>query len=232
MIATIINALAVVVGSLVGLFLRKGRKEQYQKIIFAASGITSLVIGIQMALSTKHLLAFALALILGGLAGTALDIEGSIMKFGGRLKNRFDRSAEGSSFALGFLNASVLFCSGAMAIVGSFKAGTEGDYSIIFTKSILDGFMSVIFAGALGKGVIFSALSVLLYQGALTILSVWIKPFVTEIMLSELTAIGGALVIMIGLGLLDLKKIKTADFIPALLVMVLLVLALPFAPFL
>jgi uncharacterized membrane protein YqgA involved in biofilm formation len=154
------------------------------------------------------------------------------MKFGRRLKNRFDRSAEGSSFALGFLNASVLFCSGAMAIVGSFKAGTEGDYSIIFTKSILDGFMSVIFAGALGKGVIFSALSVLLYQGALTILSVWIKPFVTEIMLSELTAIGGALVIMIGLGLLDLKKIKTADFIPALLVMVLLVLALPFAPFL
>ncbi len=232
MIATIINALAVVVGSLVGLLLRKGIKEQYQKIIFAASGITSLVIGIQMALSTKHLLAFALALIVGGLAGTALNIEGSIMKFGERLKNRFDRSAEGTSFALGFLNASVLFCSGAMAIVGSFKAGTEGDYSIIFTKSILDGFMSMIFAGALGKGVIFSALSVLVYQGALTILSVWIKPFVTEIMLSELTAIGGALVIMIGLGLLDVKKIKTADFIPSLLVTVLLVLALPFAPFL
>jgi uncharacterized membrane protein YqgA involved in biofilm formation len=232
MIATIINALAVVVGSLVGLLLRKGIKEQYQKIIFAASGITSLVIGIQMALSTKHLLAFALALIIGGLAGTALNIEGSIMKFGERLKNRFDRSAEGTSFTLGFLNASVLFCSGAMAIVGSFKAGTEGDYSIIFTKSILDGFMSMIFAGALGKGVIFSALSVLLYQGALTILSVWIKPFVTEIMLSELTAIGGALVIMIGLGLLDLKKIKTADFIPSLLVTALLVLALPFAPFL
>ncbi len=232
MIATIINALAVVVGSLVGLLLRKGIKEQYQKIIFAASGITSLVIGIQMALSTKHLLAFALALIIGGLAGTALNIEGSIMKFGERLKNRFDRSAEGTSFALGFLNASVLFCSGAMAIVGSFKAGTEGDYSIIFTKSILDGFMSMIFAGALGKGVIFSALSVLVYQGALTILSVWIKPFVTEIMLSELTAIGGALVIMIGLGLLDVKKIKTADFIPSLLVTVLLVLALPFAPFL
>ncbi|MDD3980765.1 MAG: DUF554 domain-containing protein [Spirochaetia bacterium] len=232
MIATVINALAVVVGSLVGLFLRKGIKEQYQKIIFAAAGITSLVIGIQMALTTEHLLAFALALILGGLAGTALNIEGSIMNFGERLKNRFDRSAEGTSFATGFLNASVLFCSGAMAIVGSFKAGTEGDYSIIFTKSILDGFMSMIFAGALGKGVIFSALSVLIYQGALTILSVWIKPFVTEIMLSELTAIGGALVIMIGLGLLDIKKIKTADFIPALLVTVLLVLALPFAPFL
>ncbi len=232
MIATVVNALAVVFGSLVGLFLRKGIKEKYQKIIFAASGTISLVIGIQMALETTHLLAFALALILGGLVGTKLDIEGAIMKLGERLKNRFARKSEGSTFALGFLNASVLYCSGAMAIVGSFKAGTEGDYSIILTKSVLDGFMSIIFAGAMGPGVAFSALTVLVYQGALTLLSVWAKPFVTDIMLAELTGIGGALVIMIGIGLLDLRKFKTADFIPALLVIILLVLAFPYATFL
>jgi hypothetical protein len=232
MIATVVNALAVVLGSLVGLFLRKGIKEKYQKIIFAASGMTSLVIGIQMALKTTHLLAFAIALILGGLVGTKLDIEGAIMKLGERLKNRFDRKSESSTFALGFLNASVLYCSGAMAIVGSFKAGTEGDYSIILTKSVLDGFMSIIFAGAMGPGVAFSALTVLVYQGALTLLSVWAKPFVTDIMLAELTGIGGALVIMIGIGLLDLRKFKTADFIPALLVIILLVLAFPYASFL
>jgi len=232
MIATVINALAVVLGSIIGLILRKGIKERYQSIIFAASGITSLTIGIQMALKTTHLLAFAIALILGGLLGTWLNIEGRIMNFGETLKRRFDSKSEGSTFALGFLNASILYCAGALAIVGSFKAGTEGDYSLILTKSVLDGFMSIIFAGAMGPGVAFSAITVLLYQGSLTLISVWVKPFVTDIMLAELTGIGGALVIMIGFGLLDLKKFKTGDFLPALLVAIALVLAFHFIPFL
>jgi len=232
MLAAVINALAVVIGSIIGLILRKGIKERYQQIIFAASGVTSLTIGIQMVLKTNHLLAFAIALILGGLIGTWLNIEGAIMSFGERLKKRFDKKSEGSTFALGFLNASVLYCAGAMAIIGSFKAGTEGDYSIILTKSVLDGFMSIIFAGAMGPGVAFSALSILVYQGLLTIVSVWVKPFVTEIMLAEITGIGGALVLMIGLGLLDIKKLKTGDFLPALVVTVLLVLAFPYVPFL
>lgn len=232
MFGTIINALAVILGSLLGLILRKGIKERYQQIIFAASGVTSLVIGIQMALKTTHLLALALALIIGGLLGTWINIEGAIMDFGEKLKRRFDKKSEGSTFALGFLNASVLYCSGAMAIVGSFKAGTEGDYSILLTKSVLDGFMSIIFAGAMGPGVAFSAISILVYQGLLTLVSVWVKPFVTEVMLAELTGIGGALVIMIGLGLLDIKKFKTGDFLPALIITILLVLAFPYLPFL
>jgi len=232
MLATLINALAVIIGSLAGLALRKGIKERYQEAIFAASGITSLVIGIQMAMKTTHLLALALALILGGLLGTFLNVEGAVMGLGERLKRRFDKGSEGSTFALGFLNASVLYCSGAMAIVGSFKAGTEGDYSILLTKSVLDGFMSIIFAGAMGPGVAFSALSILVYQGMLTLVSVWAKPFVSDAMLAELTGIGGALVIMIGLGLLNIKKFKTGDFLPALIVTVLLVLAFPYVPFL
>lgn len=232
MLATIINSLAVLAGSIIGLVLRKGIQERYQKIIFTAAGLTSLTIGIQMALKTSHMLAFAVALILGGLLGTLLNIEGAVLGLGERLKRRFAKKSEGSTFAEGFLSASVLYCSGAMAIVGSFKAGTEGDYSIILTKSVLDGFMSIIFAGAMGPGVAFSALSILVYQGALTIVSVWVKPFVTDIMLAELTGIGGALVIMIGLSLLDIKKFKTGDFLPALVVTVLLVLAFPYVPFL
>ncbi|MGB4585615.1 MAG: DUF554 domain-containing protein [Rectinemataceae bacterium] len=232
MFGTIINALAVIIGSILGLILRKGIKERYQQIIFAAAGVTSLIIGVQMALKTTHLLAFALALIIGGLLGTWINIEGAVMDFGDRLKRRFDRKSEGSTFALGFLNASVLYCSGAMAIVGSFKAGTEGDYSLLLTKSVLDGFMSIIFAGAMGPGVAFSAISILVYQGLLTLVSVWVKPFVTDLMLAELTGIGGALVIMIGLGLLDIKKFKTGDFLPALVVTIILVLAFPYVPFL
>lgn len=232
MLAVFINAGAIIIGSLIGLLLKKGISEKFQKTIYSAAGLISLVIGIQMAIKTSHFLAFAIALIIGGLIGTLLNIEGAVLNFGELLKRRFARNSDGSTFAEGFLNGSVLFCSGAMAIVGSFKAGTAGDYSIILTKSVLDGFISIIFAGAMGPGVIFSALSVILYQGALTLISVWAKPYVTDLMLQELTGIGGALVIMIGLGLLDIKKFRTGDFLPALVITVLLVLAMPYVPFL
>ena len=232
MLATFINAVAIVIGSLIGILLRKGLPERFKSAVFTACGLTSLVIGVQMALKTSHILAFALALIVGGLLGTKLDVEGGVLKLGEALKRRFAAKEEGSTFAYGFLDASVLFCSGAMAIVGSFKAGTEGDYSLLLTKSVLDGFISIVFASAMGPGVAFSALSVLAYQGILTLASVWVKPFVSELMLAELTGLGGALVIMIGLGLLDIKKLKTADFLPGLAVLVLLVLAMPYVPFL
>jgi uncharacterized membrane protein YqgA involved in biofilm formation len=231
MLATIINALAIVAGSLVGLLLKKGLSKRYETAVFSASGIITLVIGMQMAFKTTHILAFALALIIGGLIGTLLDVEGAVLRLGESLKRRFAKNDDGS-FAFGFLTASVLFCSGAMAIVGSFKAGTEGDYSLLLTKSVLDGTMSIIFAAAMGPGVAFSALAVLIYQGLLTIASVWIKPFVTPLMLAEVTGIGGALVVMIGISLLDLKKLKTGDYLPSLVVTILLVLLMPFVPFL
>ena len=232
MLAVFINAGAILLGSLIGFFLKKGIPEKYQKAVFASAGIVSLIIGIQMAIKTGHVLALAISLIIGGLVGTWLDIEGGVLSLGEWLKKHFIKGGDDSSFAEGFLSASVLFCSGAMAIVGSFKAGTIGDYSIILTKSVLDGFMSVIFAGAMGIGAAFSALSVLAYQGLLTLISVWVKPYVTDLMLQELTGLGGALVIMIGLGLLDIKKFKTGDFLPALVVTVLLVLAMPYVAFL
>ncbi len=232
MLATVINALAVIIGSAVGLLLKKGLSKRFETAIFTAAGVTTIVIGVMMALKTTHILAFALALILGGLAGTAIRIEDAVMGLGERIKGRFARNDQSGSFALGFLNASVLYCSGAMAIIGSFKAGTEGDYGILLTKSILDGMLSILFASAMGVGVMFSALSVLVYQGLLTLLSMWIKPFVTPLMLAELTGIGGAFVLMIGLSLLDIKKLKTGDFLPALLFTVLFVLAMPYVTFL
>ena len=232
MLATVINALAVIIGSIIGLLLKKGLSKRFETAIFTAAGVTTIVIGIQMALKTSHILAFALALILGGLVGTAIKVEDAVMGLGERLKNRFARNDEDGSFALGFLNASVLYCSGAMAIIGAFKAGTEGDYSILLTKSILDGTLSILFASAMGVGVAFSALSVFAYQGLLTLVSIWIKPYVTPLMLAELTGIGGAFVLMIGLNLLDIKKLKTGDFLPALLFTVLFVFAMPYVTFL
>jgi uncharacterized membrane protein YqgA involved in biofilm formation len=232
MLATVINALAIIAGSLIGLLLKKGLSKRFETAIFTAAGITTMVIGIQMALKTSHVLAFALALILGGLTGTTIRIEDAVLRLGERLKNRFARGEASGTFALGFLNASILYCSGAMAIIGSFKAGTEGDYSILLTKSILDGILSLLFASAMGVGVLFSAASVFAYQGLLTLLSIWVKPYVSPLMLSELTGIGGALVLMIGFNLLDIKKLKTGDFLPALAFTVLFVFLMPLVTFL
>ena len=128
------------------------------------------------------------------------------------------------NFAYAFLNSSVLFCVGAMAILGSFKAGLEKDYTIIFTKSILDGFMAITFAAAMGPGTAFSCLSIFVYQGALTLFSTVIQSYIDETMLAEMNAVGGTLIIMIGINLLGLKNIKTANYLPAILLAVIFVL--------
>jgi uncharacterized protein len=249
MIATIINAILIVIGTMIGLLMRKGFSEKAKDTVFTATGIISLVIGFSMAIGSSHILALALSLIIGGLLGTAMDIEGAIFRFGEWLRVRFtpkgkastETTAEGavegttegkSSFAFGFLNASVLFCVGAMALVGSFKAGAEGDYDLILTKSVMDGVVAIMFAGAMGIGVGFSAISVLVYQGALTLLAVQIKPYVSATMLAELSAVGGALIVMIGINLLGLRKIRTGDFLPSLVVIVGLVFLFDYIPFL
>jgi uncharacterized protein len=223
MIAAIVNALAVLVGSLIGLLLHSKIKDNFKTIVYVGAGITALVIGIQMALSTSKIVYLALSLILGGILGTWWKIEEGILALGDTLKRTFARRQEGTDFAYGFLNSSVLFCVGAMAIIGSFKAGTEGDYTLIFTKSVMDGFMSIVFAAAMGIGVAFSALSVLVYQGILTLAAVWLKPFVTEALLKELTGVGGALVMLVGVNLMGMGKIKTANFLPSLLLIILFV---------
>jgi uncharacterized protein len=223
MIAAVVNALAVLAGSLIGLLLHAKIKDNFKAIVYVGAGITSLVIGIQMALSSSKIVYLALAMIVGGILGTWWKIEDGILALGDTLKRTFARRQEGTDFAYGFLNSSVLFCVGAMAIIGSFKAGTEGNYDLIFTKSVLDGFMSIVFAAAMGIGVAFSALSVLVYQGILTLASVSLKPFVTDTLLKELTGVGGALVMLVGVNLMGLAKIKTANFLPAVLLIILLV---------
>ena len=244
MIGTIVNCLAILAGSVLGIVFSRKVSEELSDIICSAAGIVTLILGFRMAFESVNAIYLALSLIAGGLLGTWWDIDGKILAIGYFLERRFNRTAlksaalervgeiaspeKGSRFAYAFLNASVLFCVGAMAIVGSFKAGTEGDYEMLFTKSVLDGFMSIVIAAAMGAGTAFSALSILVYQGALTIGSEFLKPWVTPRMIAELTGIGGALVIMIGINLLSLRKLKTANYLPALVFIVLLVLADPY----
>jgi len=223
MIATLVNAAAVVLGSLLGLLLRAHIRQSFKNVVHVAAGIVSLVIGAKMSLESAKIAILALSLIIGGILGEWARLEDGILWLGDLLKRTFARRESGKDFAYAFLTSSVLFCVGAMALVGSFKAGAEGNYDLIFTKSAMDGFMAVVLTAALGIGVAFSSLVILLYQGALTLAAVALKPLVSDALLKELTGTGGAMVIMIGINLLGIAKLKTANFLPALLLVVLFV---------
>lgn len=228
MIAVFVNCATILIGCVVGLLFAKKIPQKVTDSIQLACGLVSFVMGVQMSFKYQNVVYLALALILGGIVGTLLDIDGKILQFGKFLEKVFVKKNSEKNFAYAFLNASVLFCVGAMAIVGSFKAGIEHDYSIIFLKSILDGFISIGFAVAMGVGTAFSVISIFVYQGALTLLSVLIAPYVSEQMLAELTGSGGALIILIGINLMGVKKVKTANYLPAVLFSVIFVLCEPF----
>jgi len=231
MIATIINCATVIVGSLIGLLLHKKINEGFRRVVYVGAGMVSIILGIKMGLVTTRIVFMALALILGGILGEWWNIEGGILRFGEFLKKRFAKKESGKDFAGGFLNASVLFCVGAMTLVGAFKAGAEGNYDLILTKSIMDGFMAIMLTAAMGVGVAFSAITILVYQGGITLLAGVLQPLVNQLLLDELTAVGGVLVIMIGLNLLGLSKLKTANYIPALLITIALIALEPLLPF-
>jgi uncharacterized membrane protein YqgA involved in biofilm formation len=231
MIATLVNCVAVIIGSLLGLILHTKINESFKRVVYVGAGMISLILGIKMGLVTTRIVFMALALIIGGILGEWWNIEGGILRFGEFLKKRFAKKESGKDFAGGFLNASVLFCVGAMTLVGAFKAGAEGNYDLILTKSVMDGFMAIMLTAAMGIGVAFSAITILVYQGGITLLAGVLQPLVNDLLLSELTAVGGVLVIMIGLNLLGLSKLKTANYIPALLITIGLITLEPLLPF-
>lgn len=239
MLAVFVNCVAVVLGSLLGLLVAGRMSRKMEDVIQTGAGFITLILGMQMAFKYQNVCFLTLAIILGGIIGTIIDLDAKILSLGKLLarlvpqKNSESCPEKGDgetvlssnrNFAYAFLNASVLFCVGAMAILGSFKAGIEKDYSIIFTKSILDAFMAISFTAAMGIGTAFSAIAIFLYQGALTLLSVAVQPYVSDVMLAELTGSGGVLICMIGINLIGLKKIKTANYLPAVVFTVLFVL--------
>jgi len=217
MIATLINCATVLAGSLIGFLFNRRINDRFKETIYTGMGVFTLMIGLMMALETTRILFVGISVVAGGLLGSWWKVEAGILKIGTRLQSRFGGNNGGSTtFALGFLNASVLFCVGAMTIVGSFRAGAEGNYDLILTKSVMDGFMAILLTAAMGFGVAFSVITILIYQGGLTLLAGLIAPHISDLVLSELSGTGGVLVMMIGLNLLKLKEIKTGDFLPAL----------------
>jgi len=227
MFAVLINTGAVILGSAIGLLVGKAIKQNIQGMVMIAAGMFTIFIGLRMAWKTQRELYVILSLVIGGGIGSVIGIEAWFLRLGEALKARLPGGEGQHHFAEGFLTASMLFCVGAMAIIGSFNAGTTGDAKLILIKSVLDGFMAIILAGRFGLGVMFSGLIVLIYQGALTLLARWIQPVMPELALTEISGAGGVMVMMIGFGLLGIKKIRTGDFLPALVIIVLFCLADP-----
>ena len=221
MTGTLLNIAAIVAGSILGLLFGARIPEKLKETVIAGMGIFIAAMGIQMFLKTENPLIVLGALLLGTLLGEWWRIEDGIHRLGEFLEQRFSREADDGSnkFVRGFLTASLLFCIGPIAVLGSIQDGLTGDYSLLAVKSVLDGFASIAFASTLGIGVAFSSLILLIYQGGISLMAAQLDAIVTTSMMNELTATGGILLIAIGISnLLEIKKIRAGNMLPALLV--------------
>jgi uncharacterized protein len=226
MIGTVINIITVLAGSLLGIVLGGRFPERFRQTVVSGLGIFVLAMGVQMFLKTENILIVLGSLLVGALLGEWWKIEDGLENLGKWLEARFNRSQDGSQarFVKGFLTASLVFCVGPMAILGSIENGLTGTFPILAVKSTLDGFASLAFASSLGVGVLFSVLPLFLYQGAISLLASQVQSMVSTAMMNEMSATGGLILIAIAIsGLLELKHIRSGNYLPALLVAPLIV---------
>ena len=211
---TLINALAIVMGSLVGIGLKGGIPPHYKETVIGAIGLAVLLIGAKGALQTNAILLVIVSLAVGSLLGEFLRIEDRLERMGHWIGRRLAGSEDGVAHA--FVTASLVFCVGAMAVVGSLESGLTGNHQTLYAKSLLDGVTSIVFASTLGFGVIFSALAVLVYQGAITLSAVYLKPLLTPAVVEQMTAVGGLLILAIGFNILGFKRLRIGNMLPAI----------------
>jgi len=210
-----VNTAAIVAGSLAGAVIGSRLPDRIKTIVMQALGLSVVLIGLQMALSGTRPLLVIGSLLAGAVTGELMNIERAVANLGERLKKRL--RSDSSTFVQGFVTASILYCTGAMVIVGSIRDGTVGDPSILYIKSLLDGVASVAFASSLGLGVAFSALSVFVVQGSITLLSSQLTFLQEPAVIEAVTATGGLLILGIGINILEIRKIRVGNLVPALL---------------
>lgn len=239
-IGTVVNTLAVVAGGGVGLLLKRGIKERFKEILLQALGVSTMFIGISGALrgifvvdgtllNTRNTLLMILCLVLGAVLGEWINIDRWMQRLGNYLKKKVHVSDEENNFAEGFVTTTIIICTGAMAIVGSFQDALLGDPSMLYAKSALDGVIAAILASTYGVGVLFSAIPLFIYQGSLTLLAAWVRPVLSDLMLFNISFIGSVLVFLIGVNMLFEKRIRIANFLPAIILAVLLPLIFNFS---
>ena len=224
MLGNYVNTIAIIVGTILGLLIHKGLKEDYKDTMMQAIGLSVLFIGAATALNglldpESEAILFIISLVIGGVVGEMLGLDSALNRLGQFLQNRVGRGDH--NVARGFVTASLIFCVGTMAIIGSLESGLRGNYDMLFAKSILDGVTSMILATTLGIGVAFSAAAVFIYQGAIIVFAGTLEPILTIQVIREISIIGGILIFAIGLNMLEIIKVRTVNLLPAVLVPIL-----------
>ena len=215
MIGTLVNTGAVIVGSVIGLVFKKALPEKYQTIYFQAVGLFTLLLGVKMSLGISAPLLVVLSLVLGGITGEAIRLEDRVEQLGCWIKAK--TNSQNDKFTDGLTTAFLLFCMGAMTITGAIEEGFGKTSDLLLTKSIMDFFSSIMLASALGIGVLFSAILVLAFQGGITLLVSFIGKDIPMEVISEITVVAGIILIGLGINLLEIKKLKIINLLPALL---------------
>lgn len=218
MIGVLVNVATVLIGSTVGLIFKKGISKKYTDAVMVGIGLCTMLIGIQGMLKGENVLVVIISMVIGAIIGTAIDIDGKLNGAGELLSKKLKKGdSDKVSIAQGFVTASLLFCVGAMTIIGSLEAGLKGDNTTIFTKSILDLFSSCMLSASLGIGVIFAAVFVLVFQGGIVLLAGYLEPFLSQSAIAEITCVGSLMILALGLNLTGLSRFKVADYFPALI---------------
>ncbi len=217
---TLVNSAAVIAGSIIGLLLHAKLPERITKIVFQGIGLFTLFLGFTMASKTANFLIMIFSIVIGSIIGELIDIDKYLQRFSSYLKKKIGSGND--RFAEGFITAFLLFCMGSMTILGAFEEGLGGKPNLLLAKSLLDGFSSIALSAGLGVGVIFSVIPLFIYQGGLTLLAGVLGSVLTEALINEMTAVGGLMLIGLGISILEIRSLKVINMLPSLLIAIIL----------
>ena len=218
MLGTWVNCIAVVLGGGIGLIAKRGISEKLNKSIMGALALCVLYIGISGALECQNVLVVILSMVIGTIIGEGLDLDAKIIRLGEGLEKRVNKNGADGTIAKGFVTASLLFCVGAMAIVGSLQSGISGNHETLFAKSLMDGIAAAVLASTLGFGVLISAGFVLVYQGAITLCASFLEPLLTDVIIAEMTSTGSLLIVALAFNMLKITNIKVKNYVPGVFI--------------
>ncbi len=219
----IINVIAIVIGTMIGLFLKRGMSEKMSSHIMQGLALITFIIGLKGALVDQDMILLIVSISLGGYLGEMMQLEENIRKFAEWVQDKLSKEGAQNQLAEGFVSAVLIFCVGAMAVMGSLEAGLRDNHQILITKAIIDGIASIILTTTKGAGVMLSALAILLYEGGIMVLAQFVAPYLSEEIVYAMSAVGSLLLVALGLNLLELTKIKVMNFLPAMFLPIVLI---------
>ncbi len=219
----IINVIAIVIGTMIGLFLKRGMSEKMSSHIMQGLALITFIIGLKGALVDQDMILLIVSISLGGYLGEMMQLEENIRKFAEWVQDKLSKEGAQNQLAEGFVSAVLIFCVGAMAVMGSLEAGLRDNHQILITKAIIDGIASIILTTTKGAGVMLSALAILLYEGGMMVLAQFVAPYLSESIVYAMSAVGSLLLVALGLNLLELTKIKVMNFLPAMFLPIVLI---------